>query len=418
MDTLSTFNLISAILLFLCFAYQWVYVILNFVKKPKRFTQSEPQKYAVLISARNESKVISNLIGSIRKQNYPQYLIDVYVVADNCTDDTADVARRSGAIVYERSNLEQIGKGFALNELVHHIWDTVGKGIYKGYFVFDADNLLSQNYIAEMNNAFTAGNRAVTSYRNSKNFSDCWISACTGTWLLRESAQWNCARTMLGISSSLPGTGFLVAESMLIEDDGFISETLTEDIEFTYRWVSKGERIAHCDDAVFYDEQPTNIKTCFNQLLRWAKGNLQCYVRYLGKLIKGCFGKNALSCLDIVCSLIPAIIVMFVSFVVNVVVGVDLMQKGLLDFVSLIPTMLLGVLSGYLTMFIMALLVMITENHRLNCPWKKRILYSLTFPFFVVFYSVIVVISLFVKVKWKPIEHKANLSIEDINEER
>lgn len=414
MELLTTINLITGILLFLCFAYQWFYVFLNFIRKPKKFPDAEPKKYAVLISARNEENVIANLINSIKKQNYPQDLIDIYVVADNCTDNTAKVSKEAGAIVYERFNTTLVGKGFALNEVIHHIWETVGQGVYQGYFVFDADNLLDPNYVAEMNKAFSAGNRAVTSYRNSKNFSDNWLAGCSSTWLLRESGQWNCARTMLGISSSMPGTGFLVAESMLIEDGGFISQTLTEDIEFTYRWVAKGSKITHCDDAIFYDEQPTSLKTSFNQLLRWSKGNIQCYVKYIGKLIKGCFSKNVFSCLDILCAIIPAVIVTFFSVVANVVVGIDLIQKGLLTFDMILSTALVGLISGYGMMFLMSFLVMITERKRINCSWGKRIWYSMLFPVYVVFYGVTVVLSLFMKVKWKPIEHNKTISIDDI----
>lgn len=414
LNLLTIINLISGVLLALFLAYQWIYVLLNFIKKPKRFPKADPQKYAVLISARNESNVIGNLINSIKKQDYPQELIDIYVIADNCTDNTADVAKEAGAIVYERFNTELVGKGFALNEMIHHIWNTVGQGVYNGYFVFDADNLLDINYISEMNNAFCAGNRAVTSYRNSKNFSDNWISACSGTWLLRESGQWNCARTMLGISSSMPGTGFLVAESMIIEDGGFISETMTEDIEFTYRWVARGERVAHCDDAIYYDEQPTSLKTSFNQLLRWSKGNIQCYIKYIGKLLKGCFSKNVLSCLDILLAILPAIVISLITLVVNLVVGIDLLQKGELDLLGIIPTLLLGLTSGYVMMFLMSLLVMITENHRINCSWPKRILYSFCFPIYTVFYAFAVICSLFTKVKWKPIEHKSTATIDDM----
>ncbi len=415
MELLNTINLVTGILITLCFLYQWFYVFLNFVKKPKKFADAEPQKYAVLISARNEETVIKNLIHSIQKQNYPKDLLDVYVVADNCTDSTATVAKDAGAIVLERFNTELKGKGFALNELIHHIWDTVGQNVYDGYFVFDADNLLDENFVKEMNKAFSSGNRAVTSYRNSKNFTDSWISGCSGTWLLRETGQWNAARTMLGISSSLPGTGFLVAESILIEDGGFISETITEDIEFHYRWVTKGEKIVYCDDAIFYDEQPSKMKTCFRQLLRWSKGNLQCYVKFFGKLFKGLFSKKFFSCADILFSIIPAALISIVSICANLIVGIDLLSKGLFDLKIFLSGLAVGLISGYVILFLMSFCVMITERKRINCPIIKRIWYSLLFPLYLVFYTVAVICSIFAKVKWTPIEHKSTVTIDDIN---
>jgi len=78
-------------------------------------------KYAVLIAARNEQTVIGNLIDSIRSQDYPSELVTIFVVADNCTDETAKVAREAGAVVYERFDSEHRTKGYALQFLVKNI---------------------------------------------------------------------------------------------------------------------------------------------------------------------------------------------------------------------------------------------------------------------------------------------------------
>ena len=134
-------------------------------------------KYAAVISARNESTVIGELIHSIKKQNYPAELLDVFVVADNCTDNTAAVARRAGAIVFERFNRKEVGKGYALDYAFQRIEKDYAAAGYEGYFIFDADNLLDANYVAEMNKAFDSGCRVITSYRNSKNYDSNWISA-------------------------------------------------------------------------------------------------------------------------------------------------------------------------------------------------------------------------------------------------
>lgn len=112
--------------------------------KPVRFPDAPmTNRYAVLISARNEEKVIGNLIGSIRDQTYPSNLIDIWLVADNCTDNTADVVRSLGCHVVERHNLELVGKGYALTYLLGHMLDIGVADDYEAYFVFDADNKLS-----------------------------------------------------------------------------------------------------------------------------------------------------------------------------------------------------------------------------------------------------------------------------------
>ena len=89
----------------------------------------------MIISARNESAVIAQLIRSIRQQKYPAKLIDIYVVADNCTDHTAQIAREAGAIVYERFNTQQVGKGYALDYIFKIIHNSSKADAYEGYFV-------------------------------------------------------------------------------------------------------------------------------------------------------------------------------------------------------------------------------------------------------------------------------------------
>ena len=103
------------LLFLLLYSYQIFYAFIGVFKKSKCFEESLKHRYAVIISARNERLVIGQLVQSIKKQNYPKELIDVFVVADNCSDDTAKIARKAGAIVYERTNKDLVGKGYALD---------------------------------------------------------------------------------------------------------------------------------------------------------------------------------------------------------------------------------------------------------------------------------------------------------------
>lgn len=149
--TIQNFNFLILVLFSLLYLYQMVFVFLRLLGRRKQLEAKTFHKYAVVVSARNEAAVIGGLLDSIASQNYPSNLIDVYVVADNCTDDTAQVARAHRAIVYERFNRFQVGKGYALNYLFGQIETTVGLESYDGYLVFDADNVLDENYIREMN---------------------------------------------------------------------------------------------------------------------------------------------------------------------------------------------------------------------------------------------------------------------------
>ena len=163
-----------------------------------------------MVAARNEETVIADLIHSIKVQNYPAELIDIFVIADNCTDNTADVAREAGAIVFPRSNDKLVGKGYALDYGLKAIWEQYADRDYEAFFVFDADNVLDVNYFREMNATFDNGAKASTSYRNSKNFGSNWISAGYGVWFLREAKFLNQARLTLNTSCAVSGTGFFI----------------------------------------------------------------------------------------------------------------------------------------------------------------------------------------------------------------
>jgi cellulose synthase/poly-beta-1,6-N-acetylglucosamine synthase-like glycosyltransferase len=295
MKTVSLINHIIALLFAACYFYQFLYIFVPFVKKSRAAEAGKLHRYAVLIAARNEEAVIAKLIESIKNQNYPSELIEIFVVADNCTDNTAQKARTAGAYVYERFNRYKIGKGYAIEFLLDRIAEEYPESPFDGYFVFDADNLLDENYIAEMNKSFSNGNRIITSYRNSKNYGSNWISAGTALWFLRESQYLSRSRSLLGVSCAVSGTGFLFHREIIERSGGWKFFLLTEDIEFSIYNVINGERIAYCESAVLYDEQPARFRQSWNQRMRWTKGNMQVCRKYGARLIKSIFKNKSFS---------------------------------------------------------------------------------------------------------------------------
>ena len=213
---LENVNRVIGILFLTCYFYQLLYVPVALWRR-HRVTESAPlRRYAVLISARNEEAVIAQLVDSLKRQDYPAEYLDVYVVADNCTDNTAQAAGDAGAIVYQRSDTRHVGKGYALNFLLSHIREERGDHYYDGYFVFDADNLLASDYVSRMNEVFSPECPIVTSYRNSKNYGDNWISAGYGLWFLRDAAFLNEPRTRLGLSAVVSGTGYVFSREIML----------------------------------------------------------------------------------------------------------------------------------------------------------------------------------------------------------
>lgn len=411
MKTVEIINFTIMCLFFLCYSYQFFYIPVSLLGKQRPLGTPRQHRYGVLIAARNESAVIGQLLDSIRGQDYPAELVDIFVVADNCTDDTAAVAAAHGARVFCRRDTSRIGKGYALAFLLKAM-ERQGFTAYDAYLVLDADNLIAPDYISEMNKTFSAGYRIVTSYRNSKNYGDNWISAGYALWFLRESRYLNQARMLLGSSCAVSGTGFLFSRETLERCGGWHFFLLTEDIEFTIFNVLRGERIGYCGSAVVYDEQPTDFRQSWRQRLRWSRGYMQVFARYGGALLKGMF-RGSLSCYDMAMNIMPAAILTCASLVLNVGMAFFQFATGG-DLAALALSLGQTVCNLYLTLFVLGAITTATEWKKIHCSGGKKLLYMFTFPLFMFTYLPICIASLFIDVQWQPIRHQRSMRLEEI----
>lgn len=420
-NILGIVNTLLSVLFGLSFAYQFVYAFLAVFRKPVSFPETDKKhRYAVVVSARNEENVIVNLIKSIKSQTYPSEFVDIYVIADNCTDATAKLARDAGAYVYERFDMERVGKGYALEFFYNQIKEKCGIRYYDAYITLDADNLLDREYITEMNKAYDAGHKIITSYRNSKNFEDNWISAGYSMWFMREAKFMNNPRMMLNTSCSVSGTGYLTDSSIIEENGGWNCFLLTEDFEFTCDRILKGDKIAYCDSAIFYDEQPTKFKQSWTQRTRWTKGFLQVYQKSGRGLMRGMFTAKGskFACYDMAMNIIPSIIIMLIEVAVwSAILCLTLISTPAAIGWKLF-SIALSILGAYFMFVGMALLTTIVEWKRIHASTFHKLIYLLTFPVYMVTYVPIVVAMVFRKdVGWKPIQHSAVLTIDDIDEQ-
>ncbi len=405
-----------------CYTYQLFYVFVVLTRKAPKAEAKKNHKFAVMIAARNESAVISDLLGSIKMQNYPQELIDIYVIADNCIDDTAAIARNAGATVFTRFNSEQVGKGYALDYGLKSIWkEFPGKG-YEAYFVFDADNVLDVNYFREMNATFDGGAKASTSYRNSKNFDSNWISAGYGIWFLREAKFLNQARLTLNTSCAVSGTGFFIAADILENAGGWKWHLLTEDIEFSASSITDGVRIAYCPTAVLYDEQPTTFRDSWNQRFRWAKGFYQVFWHYAGGLFKGIFKNERgykFACYDMLMTISPGMLLSIISIIFNAVIVVlgfmGVMSTGI-AIASSLSSIFFCLFNYFMFMFVFGVLTTFVEWDSIRAKTSRKILYMLTFPLFMLTYIPIALVALVKKATWKPIKHTISVDVSDFSE--
>lgn len=418
-EILKQVNYIVTITFFICYFYQFLYIplVLFFRKRHEKKIKAARGEitlhdFAILICARNEEVVIGDLIESLHNQSYPQDRLSIFVIADNCTDETARIAGEHGARVYVRQNDKLIGKGYALNELFGHLRVDYPADRFDGYFVFDADNVLAKDYIERMNESFCDGNDVITSYRNTKNYGSNWVSSGYGMWFLRESRYLNNARKIIGSSSNISGTGFLVARSVIEENGGWPFHLLTEDIEFSIDRIVKGKKVAICLDAEVFDEQPTSFRQSWRQRKRWSRGYLQVLRKYFFKLIKGIF-HGSFSCFDVLMNIAPAYLLTIISVVCNVAMSViclvtmDMNQP--MEVLQAVGSTIQLLFSFYWVAFICAIVTLITEWKHIRASAPRKIWSVFTFPLFMLTFVPISIAALFTKTTWKPIQHTQSL---------
>ena len=457
--------------------YKTVYFLIGLFFTRKFKPAKNKHKYGILIAARNEEAVIGNLLDSINKQDYPKNLVDVFVVADNCNDNTAKIARSYGAKCYERFDNEHKTKGFALQFLFENIKKDYGIENYEGYFIFDADNLLNKNYITKMNDAFDSGEKIITSYRNTKNFDENWIASTYAIHWLRSIRANHRARSVLHLATNIQGTGFLFANEVV--RNGWKYTGLTEDRALTADAVSRGYEITYQDEAEFFDEQPISLKVALRQRLRWSKGHLMAFCEsgpqlfvniFFGKLFikdnwgkkekkRNFFGKivesirHRFASYDTLMQLTPLVVINLIRWlIVSVFIyacysylnGINnLYIFGGSTFVAKLLSMLFnkpyinvepGIKAFFISMLMaiwlrllyrigryfinmwVAVYVFIIERKRIKkIPFKKKVLYTLTWPTFDIIGRYTIYLALFVKVTWKPIPHVSKVTIDEVD---
>ncbi len=407
MQALSIINFVLGILFALCYAFQFIYLVVPFVKKLPAHKETKMHRYAIVVCARNEENVISNLVESIKKQDYPADLISVVLVADNCTDKTADVGRTLGITVYERFDEDKIGKGYALEFGLSKLVEDFGEDYFDAFIVFDADNILTETFVTEINKTYSDGYEVITCYRNSKNYGDSWLSAGTGMWFLRDSKYLNGSRMRIGACPQVSGTGFLFSNGIRKEYGGWPFHTLTEDYEFTCYSVIRGKKFGYCEEARFYDEQVSGFMQSWNQRLRWCKGGLQSFVMFWKQLGRGLFSRKFVACYDMIMSIAPAYFLSIIACFVNIIGCAILLCTGHGVIETMMPFAALAA-SAYGLVLIHSAVTTITEWKHIETTTFKKILYTFTFPFFMMTFVPIAFVAIFKKnVSWKHIQHKS-----------
>lgn len=433
--TLEVINYIVIGICTLMFLFQFV-MILFFWLPEKHFKKSEEKhRAAIVICARNESSVIAETIRLFKEeQDYPADKLDIYVVADNCTDNTAELAEQAGAkvIVHNDPDPSHHRASYAIEYGLRKILESGEK--YDFFIRFDADNHANPGYVSYMNDAYCSGVEIARPFENSTNpGQNAWASVSAGYYVRDSKIACN-FRENFHLDSMLTGAGMMVSGKIVEEIGGWDAMGVSDDSEFTLNRLLENKRVHYVADAIVYEDQPSTFKDTWNRITRLGKGIHTLFWQKGFRLLGHFFKSGKWSNVDLFVQLlaIPVAVLVFCWFVpyyifyiivnllnavgpvagwmadVHTIQGVALTAEvsaaNFLGDYGLIK-MIVIVLGTYIVIYpLQTWLAIITSKKKMGLKslkgWYKGIFAS---PLFMIFYSFAIFVGVFSKPKWKAV---------------
>ena len=364
------------------YIYELLISIFSFVKlKDKPLVIEKNHKFICILPAHNEEAVIGNLVHSLQQQTYPKEFYDICVIADNCDDKTAEIAKEAGAMVFERHEPDKAKR----------------------------NNIVDEKFLEAMNKHLCQGEEVVQGYRDIKNPTDSWIASGYALFYWMMNRFYHLARYNAGLSALLNGTGFMVKFDC-IRNTGWDTNTLTEDIEFSIKSIIGGKKVGWATDAKVYDEEPVDFKPSWKQRQRWTVGHIQVLKEYTKPLFKSTKEIKSLANIDgllYIAGSIPMFVVTILLLFSNAIVYLN---QGMTTEDFLI-NILKYVIPTFLVPIIAAAYTMVLEKKSFKGMWKGLLLY----PLFMGSWLLINFKCLFIQnTSWDKIDHTRSVKIEEV----
>lgn len=424
---LNIFVLLGLAFLGLISWYYFAYFFLA-LKKHKKFEKGIAQyRFAVLVPARNEDKVIGNLLKSLNEQDYPREKFDVFVIVESKDDPTIKIVESFGFNIVIRTNLaHRRTKGFALDDAYQYIKRNNLE--YDSLLIFDADNIANKDYISLMNDVKNQGYQVGVGYRNFTNATTNWVSGCSATLFSFMNQFTSNGRSNIFKKATLTGTGYYVDMNIVDDAGGWIWDGMTEDVELTHYCYNHNISMHYYNHAQYFDEQSSKYSVIHKQHVRWVWGFFANKDKYskvdpdykaLSKTMK------RLSIVEYSYSIWPFVafcIMELIAFVFSFIIF--LTSMGFAAFYSQIwnavPTFfgfsVLFFMYIYLTFCFVALFTFAIDNKRLKFKKSKIITTTFSYMFFFADFLFAFIDGLFHKSKrtiWERIEHDGEIVDKD-----
>ena len=374
-----------------------LFVVIDNRQREIKLKERKAKNFAILIPAKEESKVIEELLKSIKKQI--DDLSCTYVIAENEFDPTCKIVKSYGGKIYVRKNIgNKKRKGYALDEALKEI---LKKKKYDLYFIFDADNILDKNYLNEMLKIYDKGYDIATGYRNIKNNINV-ITSCSGLTFSMINNLFNKINNKYKKTIIISGTGFFISGKLVELWNGYPFHSLTEDYELTLYATSNQIPTYYNDKAMFYDEQPTTMSVSIKQRTRWVKGFLEARKIRLNDLTTD---------LSKILGITPYLILLggAALFLVTSIIDTFTRMFYKVNFIDNILNIIFLLVIVYFILLVFTIIIYSNENKKLNITNSLKIKSIFYNPIFLASYIICLIKALSKKdISWEKIEHTDN----------
>lgn len=431
---LDTINTVILIGIGIPFFLQLFYMLLFFIPKKKFKKTDKINRIAVVIPAHNEEDVIYDTVKLLERQKYPRDMFDVYVIADNCTDKTIELATKAGAKVYIHNDDDPKHHivGYALK---YGFEQLLKEGIEYDYIIrLDADNHVNDEFFSLMNDAYNSGAKIARPYESALNMTQSGFTKACGLYYIFDSRCSSRCRERLHLDAHVNGPGSLTAFEIIKRIGGYDTVTMCEDTEFNFKRMFEKYRCHFVEDAVVYEDLPSTFKDTLARNKRLGAGNTRLLIRYTPKLLFYTFRNLNISFLEnwltylfipicpILCLWLPGFYIY--AYIYHFMgLGSDFVNPGFLwlspgsvDWQTYTTTLILFMV-GTLFVFcgILQATLMVCSDYKKMGAKKRRELISgvLLFPVFSIVYVITITIGIFSKPKWTKVnrnkQHKGNI---------
>lgn len=350
------------------------------INEPKSACPGPRKRFAVIIPAHNEELLLPRLLESLKNQDYEPGLFRMIVIADNCTDATAAIAKEQGAVVCERSDRRDLGKGHAIRFAL----EKTDKRAFDAYLIIDADSTAAHDLLKQLNRLLLEGKTVIQCYNGLANPDDSWFTRILNVSRTMGNEIYHPAKQKLGLSSYLMGNGMCFSKAVIV-NYGWNAFSVGEDWEYYTKLMHRGETVAFSRNAQVFHRESSSLRQATAQRMRWSRGRFAVAGKYgISLFCKGMKERNIKKIDASLPLLFP-----------NPSLGMNITLLGL--FLSLLPLMITGntVFLLWFALLILAQILQFTVGVLYTQNKWKHFLSLFIAPVFLIWKLIIDAFSLF-----------------------